>query len=44
MGKKLISFLTSTRLTGILFIVFSLAMGIGTFVEYIMQNGLGLLC
>ena len=33
MGEKLISFLISTRLTGILFIVFSLAMGIGTFVE-----------
>ncbi|MDA7716520.1 cytochrome c biogenesis protein CcsA [Flavobacteriaceae bacterium] len=33
MGKKLISFLVSTRLTAILFIVFALAMAIGTFIE-----------
>ena len=33
MGEKLISFLVSTRLTAILFIVFALAMAIGTFIE-----------
>ena len=33
MGKKLISFLISTRFTAILFILFPLSMGIGTFVE-----------
>ena len=33
MGKKLISFLVSTRLTAILFIVFAVAMAIGTFIE-----------
>lgn len=33
MGKKLISFLISTRLTAFLFIVYALAMAIGTFIE-----------
>ena len=33
MGKKLISFLVSTRLTAFLFIVYALAMAIGTFIE-----------
>ena len=33
MGKKLISFIVSTRLTAILFLVSALAMGIGTFIE-----------
>ena len=33
MGKKLISFLISTRFTAILFILFPLSMGIGTFIE-----------
>ena len=33
MGEKLISFLVSTRLTAILFIVFALVMAIGTFIE-----------
>ena len=33
MVKKIISFLVSTRLTAILFITFSAAMGIGTFIE-----------
>ena len=33
MGKKLISLLVSTRLTAFLFIVYALAMAIGTFIE-----------
>ncbi|MDG2368963.1 MAG: cytochrome c biogenesis protein CcsA [Flavobacteriaceae bacterium] len=33
MGKKIISFLISTRFTAILFILFPLSMGIGTFIE-----------
>jgi len=33
MGKKLISFLISTRFTAILFILFPLSMAIGTFIE-----------
>ena len=33
MGKKLISFLISTRFTAILFILFPVSMGIGTFIE-----------
>ena len=33
MGKKLISFLISTRFTAILFILFPLSMGVGTFIE-----------
>ena len=33
MGKKLISFLVSTRLTAFLFIVYAFAMAIGTFIE-----------
>tara|TARA_R110000850_G_scaffold80862_1_gene173590 strand:- start:140891 stop:144061 length:3171 start_codon:yes stop_codon:yes gene_type:complete len=33
MQKKIASFLFSTRLTGILFIVFAIAMGIGTFLD-----------
>ena len=33
MGKKIISFLISTRFTAILFILFPLSMGVGTFIE-----------
>ena len=33
MGKKLVSFLISTKFTAILFVLFPLSMGIGTFVE-----------
>ena len=33
MGKKIISFLISTRFTAILFVLFPLSMGIGTFIE-----------
>jgi|TARA_B110000503_G_scaffold45225_1_gene73922 cytochrome c-type biogenesis protein CcsB len=33
MGKKIISFLISTRLTAFLFILFALAMAVGTFIE-----------
>ena len=33
MVKKIISLIVSTRLTAILFITFSAAMGIGTFIE-----------
>ena len=33
MGKKIISFLISTRFTAVLFILFPLSMGIGTFIE-----------
>ncbi len=33
MGKKLVSFLISTRFTAILFVLFPLSMGIGTFIE-----------
>jgi cytochrome c-type biogenesis protein CcsB len=33
MGKKIISFLISTRFTAILFILFPLSMGLGTFIE-----------
>ena len=33
MVEKIISLLVSTRLTAILFITFSAAMGIGTFIE-----------
>ena len=33
MQKKIASFLFSTRLTGFLFIVFAIAMGIGTFLD-----------
>ena len=33
MGKKLISFLISTKFTAILFILFPVSMGIGTFIE-----------
>ena len=33
MGKKLVSFLISTKFTAILFVLFPLSMGIGTFIE-----------
>ena len=33
MGKKIVSFLISTRFTAVLFILFPLSMGIGTFIE-----------